>query len=129
MELVMPDETETQSEPVIVENNTTIIAPETEQQPTESEYSEESIRELDAWCADIERQIDELRTALLGTAPGDHSHDGYAIEGHEHSGLASEEHTHEGYAPAEHEHAPAPRRDEDKPPKETHPWFRKVGES
>ena len=123
------DETETQVEPVIVENNTIIIAPETEQQPTESEFSEETLRELDAWCAGIEQHIADCQAAILELRAliEGHNHDGYAASEHEHAGLASEEHSHEGYALAEHEHA-ARTRENDKPPKETHPWFRKVGE-
>ena len=123
------DETETQVEPVIVENNTTIIAPETEQQPDEPDFSEDALREFDAWCANIEQQIAAIETSLieLRSIIGEHNHDGYAASEHEHTGLASEEHTHEGYALSEHEHA-SRTRSEDRPPKETHPWFRKVGE-
>lgn len=123
------DETETQVEPVIVENNTTIIAPEVEQQPTEPEFSEDTLRELDAWCANIETQIAEMGSAIieLRSILEGHSHDGYAASEHEHAGLASEEHTHEGYALTEHEHA-SRTRSEDRPPKETHPWFRQIGQ-
>lgn len=110
--------------PVIVESNPTIIV-ETPPEPIiEPDYSEDAIRELDEWCASIEARLAALETASLGFAPGEHSHDGYAVTEHEH---AITEHEHgEQYAAREHEHA-APRENKpDEAPKPTHPWFRPV---
>lgn len=126
----MANETETEQEPIVVENNTTIIAPEVEQQPTEPEFSEDTIRELDAWCAGIEQHIADCQAAILELRAiiEGHSHDGYAASEHEHPGLASEGHEHEQYARNEHEHATTSEKREDTPPKPTHLWFKKIGE-
>jgi hypothetical protein len=114
--------------PVIVENVTTIVETPPEPEPIiEPDYSEEAIRELDAWCASIEAQIEALRLAIGGLAPGEHSHDNYAATEHEH-GYAATEHGHEEFALREHEHASTPGERQDEPPKPTHPWFRKIGE-
>lgn len=112
--------------PVIVESNPTVII-ETPSEPVvvESEFSEDSLRAFQEWCDGIDARLAALEIALLGAAPGEHSHDGYATSEHEHGPTI---HEHEEYALREHEHATPTREREDKPPKPTHLWSRPVGE-
>ena len=55
-------------------------------------------------CGPVEPETGDYTADMVGAAPTEHTHDGYAEAEHTHEGYAEAEHTHEGYAPAEHGH-------------------------